>query len=122
MSWLQQETCLSLRKVQQQELLAQTCSSCTHTVCTNAYHTPLKRAHAQRTAPVRLTHALCVYMWCDGAVDTVDRCRGKDGFQSACQASVGSTSTTGGLTRGLAPHHGCTHSLHHNSQQPTQLG
>lgn len=41
-------------------------------------------------------------MWSDGAVDTVDRCRGKDGFQSPCQARVGSTSTTGGLTRALA--------------------
>lgn len=33
---------LTLRKVQQQEMQTPTYSSCAHTVCTNAYHTPLK--------------------------------------------------------------------------------
>lgn len=33
---------LTLRKIQQQEIQTLSYSSCTHTVCTNAYHTPLK--------------------------------------------------------------------------------
>lgn len=68
---------------------------------------PIRKTHAHTNAPVTLIHRLRIHMWSDGAVDTVDRCGGKDGFQSACQARVGSTSTTGGLTRALAHSQGC---------------
>lgn len=42
MSWLQQERSLSLSKVQQQEPLTQTCSSCTHSLHKCISH-PIKK-------------------------------------------------------------------------------
>lgn len=44
---------------------------------------PIRRAQAHTDAPVTLIHWLCIHMWSDGAVDTVDRRRGKDGFQKS---------------------------------------
>lgn len=43
-------------------------------------------------------------MWPDGAVDTADRCRGKDGFfqSGPAKPGAGGTSTWAGLTRALA--------------------
>lgn len=50
-----------------------------------------------------MIHRHRVHMWSGGTVDTVDRHGGREQFRSFCQVRVGSTSTTGGLTR--APTH-----------------
>lgn len=83
-----------------------------HTVCTNAHHTPLKRLTHRETFQSHWFMGPACACGLMEAVDTVDRCGGKDGFQSACQAGAGSTSTTAGLTRALALSQGRIHSPH----------
>ena len=112
-----------LREIQQWEMSeVKPAQLHTHSLHKHVSH-PIRKAHTHTDAPVTLIHRLWAHMWSDGAVDTVDRCRGKDGFQSACQARVGSTSASGGLTRALARSQGCVHSRHPytRSQWPMQL-
>lgn len=119
---------LKITKIQEQEIQSRTCSSCTHahasthahTVCTNAHHTPLKRlTHREPFQSHWFMGPACACGLME-AVDTVDRCGGKDGFQSACQAGAGSTSTTAGLTRALALSQGRIHSPHHYTHTHTE--
>lgn len=88
----------------------QPCSNCTHTFRTSPISQPIRKTREDTNVPVTLIHSLRVHMWSDGAVD---RCRGKERFEKACQVRVGSTSMAGGLTRALAHGQRCLHSWHH---------
>lgn len=52
-------------------------------------------------------------MWSDGAVDTGDHCRGKDGFKVPAKRELVAAPAPGGLARALAESQACRHACTH---------